>query len=81
MAGGEGEMADIVLTQGESLSAGTQFRYRDMSDGTHALVCEYRSTLSGGNDIVLGLGQSLPPTTRTRYADQGDGTHALVQAR
>jgi hypothetical protein len=31
-------MADIVLTQGQSLPPGTQVRYRDMGDGTHALV-------------------------------------------
>jgi hypothetical protein len=31
-------MADIILTQGESLPTGMQVRYRDMGDGTHALV-------------------------------------------
>lgn len=70
-------MADIITAGG--VPAGTQFRYRDMGDGTHALVIELRSTGSGGNDIVTSGG--LPIGTQFLYADQGDGTHALVQAR
>jgi hypothetical protein len=31
-------MADIVLTQGESLPSETKVRYIDAGDGTHALV-------------------------------------------
>jgi len=31
-------MADIILAQGDSLPGTMQARYRDMADGTHALV-------------------------------------------
>ena len=70
-------MADIV-TSG-SVPPGTAFRYRDMGDGTHALVVELRDTASGGNDVVTSNG--IPVATQFRYADRGDGTFALVQAR
>lgn len=73
-------MADIVLTQGQSVPSTMQTRYRDMGDGTHAQVVSFR-VASGASDIVLSQGQSIPPTMRTRYEDRGDGTHAVVIVR
>jgi hypothetical protein len=42
-------MADYVLRQNEQLSGSTRVRYRDMGDGTHALVM-----FSGGTATVTG---------------------------
>jgi len=73
-------MADIVLTQGQSVPATMQTRYRDMGDGTYARVISFRAG-SGGTDIVLSQGQSIPSAMQTRYQDMSDGTHALVLTR
>jgi hypothetical protein len=73
-------MADIVLTQGQSLPETMQTTYKDLGDGTHALVIEFVPA-SGASDITISQGQSLPSATRTRYVDKGDGTHALQLTR
>jgi hypothetical protein len=57
-----------------------QTRYKDMGDGTHALVVSFRSA-SGASDLVLAQGQSVPSATQTRYQDMSDSTHALVLTR
>ena len=41
-------MADIVLAQGSSIPQATQTRYRDMGDGTHALVAAVSGTVATG---------------------------------
>lgn len=72
-------MADIILTQAQSLPATTRIRYKDMGDGTHAEVVVTDASGSGG--FTLLTTQSVPPTVRTRWLDQGDGTHARRWAR
>ena len=44
-------MADIVLSQGESVPSTMQTRYRDMGDSTHALVVA--TGTAGAQDVTL----------------------------
>lgn len=73
-------MADITLTQGQSVPSTMQTRYQDLGDGTHALTINFIAA-SGSSDIVVRQGQGVPSTMMTRYVDQGDGTHALQLVR
>lgn len=73
-------MADIVLTQNQSIPDTMRTRYRDNGDGTHSLAVAFIGP-SGSSDIVLTQNRSIPATMRTRYVDQGDGTHAMQLVR
>jgi len=44
-------MADLVLTQGQSLPSGTQTRYKDMGDGTHAMVVSIGAELTSDGEL------------------------------
>jgi hypothetical protein len=46
-------MADIVLTQGQSLPAGMQTRYKDMGDGTHAQVVSTGAELTDDGEMWI----------------------------
>lgn len=48
-------MTDITLTQGEQLPAGTKFTYKDMGDGTHALVLSASTTGGDATEATLLL--------------------------
>lgn len=48
-------MADLILEQGEQLPDGTKFTYKDMGDGTHALVLSAGATGGGDAEQVTSL--------------------------
>lgn len=66
-------MADITLSQGQSIPDGTLFRYKDMGDGTHALVVFDGSTAGGfpGAFTTLTVG-NVPAGNYTEF--EADGT-------
>lgn len=55
-------MADIVLNQQESLPSSTQTRYRDMGDGTHALVV---AAEQGSGSAAMGIDRVFTTVTVT----------------
>lgn len=72
-------MANIIISQRGQLPSNTLTRYRDVGDGTHALVVN-AGRGSGANDIILRHDGEIPGNLLFLFKDMGDGTHAKTWA-
>jgi len=75
-------MTDLVLTQGEGVPASMRTRYKDMEDGTHAIVIFDGSVeLAGGTESVVVISVPTDPfgTNADDMVDAGDA--GSIQAK